>query len=118
MRMQGKVALITGATRGIGRAIALRFAAEGARVVLTGRTAAQGAAVEAEVRAAGGEAVFVATDVGSEDDLRRAVDAAVSRFGALTTLVNNAAAVHLVGTPEKGDTQVTDMRNAVFAELL
>ncbi len=118
MRMQGKVALVTGATRGIGRAIGLRFAREGARVVLAGRSVAAGKAVEAEIRAGGGEALFIETDVGQEEHLRRAVEATVTRFGKLTTLINNAAAVHLVGTPEKGDTQVTDMRNAVFAELL
>jgi NAD(P)-dependent dehydrogenase (short-subunit alcohol dehydrogenase family) len=118
MRLEGKVALVTGATRGIGRAIAHRFAGEGARVVLTGRSADAGRAVEDEIRRAGGAAAFVPMDVGVEDDVRRAVDAAVARFGRLTTLVNNAAAVHLVGTPEKGDTQVTDMRNAVFDELL
>jgi len=118
MRMEGKVALVTGATRGIGRAIARRFAGEGARVLLAGRDAAAGRAVEEDIRRAGGDAFFSATDVGKEDDLRRAVDAAVAHFGKLTTLVNNAAAVHLVGTPEKGDTRVTDLRNEVFAELL
>jgi 3-oxoacyl-[acyl-carrier protein] reductase len=118
MRLEGKVVLVTGATRGIGRAIARRFAAEGARVLLTGRNADAGAGVEREIRHAGGEASFFPMDVGQEDDVRRAVDAAVGRYGTLTTLVNNAAAVHLVGTPEKGDTQVTDMRNAVFEELL
>ena len=118
MRMQGKVALVTGATRGIGRAIAQRFVAEGAKVLLAGRSVDAGKAVEAEIRRAGGEASFFPTDVGKEDDVRRAVAAAVERFGKLTTLVNNAAAVHLVGTPEKGDTQVTDMRNEIFAELL
>ncbi len=118
MRLAGKVALVTGATRGIGRAIALRFAGEGARVLITGRSVDAGAAVEAEIRRAGGEASFFAMDVGREDDVRRAVETAVGRFGKLTTLVNNAAAVHLVGTPDKGDTQVTDMRNEVFAELL
>src|SRR5262249_27358162 len=118
MRMAGKVALITGATRGIGRAIANRFAGEGAKVLATGRNADAGAAVVDEIRRAGGDAFFCAMDVGKEDDVKRAVDAAVARFGSLTTLVNNAAAVHLVGTPDKGDTQVTDLRNDIFAELL
>jgi 3-oxoacyl-[acyl-carrier protein] reductase len=113
--MQGKVALVTGATRGIGRAIAVRFAAEGAKVLLAGRNVDAGKAVEREI---GPDAHFVPTDMAREDDVRQAVRAAVERWGALTTLVNNAAAVHLVGTPEKGDTEVTDLRNEVLDELL
>jgi NAD(P)-dependent dehydrogenase (short-subunit alcohol dehydrogenase family) len=116
--MLGKVALVTGATKGIGRAIASLFANEGASVVLVGRTEEAGRAVEREILDRGGDAYFVPADIGREDDVKRAVATTVERFGKLTTLINNAAAVYLVGTPAKGDTQVSDLRNEILAELL
>jgi 3-oxoacyl-[acyl-carrier protein] reductase len=118
MRLEGKVALVTGATRGIGRTIALVFAREGAKVVLAGRTAAAGEQLESEIRDAGGEAAYVQTDIGKEADVVRAVRTAVDRFGCLTTLVNNAAATHLSGLPERGDAGVGDLSDEVLAEAL
>jgi NAD(P)-dependent dehydrogenase (short-subunit alcohol dehydrogenase family) len=118
MRLQGKVALVTGATKGIGRGIARRFASEGAAVVLAGRTAEQGRAAEAEIRQSGGRALFVQTDIGKEPDVVRAVRTAVDEFGSLTTLVNNAAATHLVGMPGLGDTRVSELPNEVLAESI
>ncbi len=118
MRLAGKVALVTGATKGIGRTIATTFAAEGADVVLVGRTAADGERARAEIEGAGGHAVYVRADVGREADVQAAVEAAVARFGKLTTLVNNAAATHLTGLPERGDARVGDLENAVLAETL
>src|SRR6204780_3646530 len=96
-RLAGKVALVTGSTRGIGRAIATRFAAEGAAVVITGRTETTGHSVQEEIRAAGGEATFVRADIAREADIEHAVSAAVQRYGGLSTLVNNAAPTDLVG---------------------
>ena len=85
--MAGKVALVTGSTRGIGRAIATRFAAEGASVVITGRTETSGHAVQEEIRAAGGEATYVRVDFARESDVEHAIDTTVQKYGGLTTLV-------------------------------
>ena len=91
VRLAGKVALITGAGSGIGRAIALRFADEGARVVVADWKAENGRETVRRVQANGGEAIFVETDVSQESDVKQAVDATLSTFGRLDILCNNAA---------------------------
>ncbi len=93
MRLDGKVCIITGAGSGQGRASALRFAEEGARVVVAEIDATAGAAAADEITAAGGEAVFVETDVSVEADWRRVVATAEERFGGVDVLYNNAATV-------------------------
>ena len=98
MRLNGKVAIVTGGTKGVGRGIAKRFAEEGASVVFTGRSEDLGRAVEREILDAGGKAQFVRADISVEDDCRKMVEVAQDRFGPLTTLVNNAAATHMIGT--------------------
>jgi len=90
-RLSGKVALISGSTRGIGRSIAEQFAAEGAKVVVTGRTEERGRRVVDRIVEAGGVAEYQRLDVTDESSVRQVVAATVERFGALTTLVNNAA---------------------------
>ena len=95
-RLAGQVALITGSTRGIGEAIARRFAAEGAAVVVTGRTEDYNG-VASSVVDSGGQAIFVRTDVSVEADVEQAVGEAERTFGRLTTLVNNAAPTELLG---------------------
>ena len=89
-RLEGKVALITGAGTGIGRAASELFAREGARVLVAEIDRDSGAETERRVRAAGGEAVWTATDVTDEESVRAAVDTAVDRFGRLDVLYNNA----------------------------
>ena len=89
MRLQGKVALITGTGSGIGRATALRFAAEGARIVAVDIAASNNDTV-AEVRAAGGEAIAVRADVSVEPDVAAAFGRAEDEFGGLDVAFNNA----------------------------
>lgn len=101
MRMSGKVALVTGSTRGIGRSIAEHFASEGAKVAVTGRTVERGQKVVDRIREAGGEAEFFELDVTSEASMQAVVEATVARFGALHTLVNNAAPTGVVATSVK-----------------
>jgi NAD(P)-dependent dehydrogenase (short-subunit alcohol dehydrogenase family) len=115
--MEGKVAIVTGSTRGIGRATATRFAREGARVVVCGRSEDAGREVEEEIRAAGGEATYVRTDLANEDDVVAMVRAAVDRFGGLTTLVNNAAPTELMG-PGRLDRRVTELENDAWDAIM
>src|SRR5579872_891831 len=91
MRLQDKVAIVTGAAAGIGEAIAARFAEEGARLVLNDIDEANGQRTLAEVQKLGAEAVFVRADISKEADARSIAEAAVERFGRIDILVNNAA---------------------------
>ncbi len=91
-QLDGKVAIVTGAGQNIGRAIALRFAAEGAAVAVVDRDQGRAEAVAAEIQAAGGRAIPVVADVSDEDDVSRGVDDVVRRLGDVHLLVNNAAA--------------------------
>ncbi len=89
-RVAGRVAIVTGAGRGMGRAIALTLAREGATVVVNDVRAASAEAVAQEIRAAGGQALAHAGDVSRETDVNAMVQAAVARFGRVDILVNNA----------------------------
>lgn len=89
--LEGKTAIVTGSTSGIGRGVALHFALLGARVVVSGRDAARGAEAVAKIRLAGGEAEFQAVDLLDEESCCRLVRFALERYEALDILVNNAA---------------------------
>ena len=89
-RLENKVAIITGATSGIGKAMAVLFAAEGAKVVFAGRRAEQGNAVEKEIQSAGNTAFFCQTDVGKRADLEALVAFTIGKFGRIDILCNNA----------------------------
>lgn len=90
MKLEGKVAIVTGGGGGIGRAIALRFAREGSSVVVAGPTEQKIRAVEQEVRDLGGQALALTADVADEASVERMVSAAIAEFGHIDILVNNA----------------------------
>lgn len=93
MKLAGKVAFITGGTRGIGHAVAVRLAQEGASVVILGRDAARGQVALEAFKGLSGPAVFVRADVSQPEDVRRAVHEALNAFGRIDILVNNAAII-------------------------
>jgi citronellol/citronellal dehydrogenase len=105
--LRGKTLFITGASRGIGKAIALRAAKDGSNVVVAAKSNVPNPklpgtihSAAAEIEAAGGKALAIACDVREEASVRAAVDAAVARFGGIDVLVNNASAIFLAGTVE------------------
>ena len=91
MRLRDRVAVVTGGSRGIGRAIALRFAEEGAKVVIAARDTTELEGTAAAIRDAGGTAVAVPTDVSDEAACNRLIRATIKQLGRLDILVNNAA---------------------------
>ena len=106
INLKGKTIVITGASRGIGLAIAKRAAADGANIVLLAKTVEPNpklpgtlASAAAEVEAAGGQALAVQTDIREEAQVAAAMAAAVARFGGIDILVNNASAISLTATP-------------------
>ena len=90
MRLEGKVALVTGGAHGMGEAEAKIFAREGAKIAIADITEQDGRQVEAEITKAGGDAMFVLLDVTKEEDWRAATEQIAARFGKLDVLVNNA----------------------------
>ena len=100
MRLEGKVALITGGTSGIGSATAVRFAREGAAVAITGRNFERGEKIVLSIIEHGGEALFIRSDVRFGDECRRAVEQTLKRFNKIDVLFNNAGVFHPKTIPE------------------
>jgi len=109
-RLQDKVALVTGSGSGIGRATAILFAREGAKVIVGDRDSAGGNATVATIRAAGGEATFVQADLTREADCEHLVQSAVEHYGRLDVLHNHAGILH----PHDGP--ITELRAEVIDE--
>jgi NAD(P)-dependent dehydrogenase (short-subunit alcohol dehydrogenase family) len=110
MRLTGERALVTGSSAGIGAAIARRFAAEGAHVVITGRDRTRADFVQAAIKSAGGHAEVVLADLTEPDAARRLVKDAVTSLGGLTILVNNAVATVV----DESDAVVGDLTDAAW----
>jgi NAD(P)-dependent dehydrogenase (short-subunit alcohol dehydrogenase family) len=113
MKLEGKVALITGGSQGMGAATGQLFAREGARVFLVARDKEKGEKVAAEIRKEGGEAQFVKADVSSVDDIRRLMDEILSIYKALHILYNNAA----IFLPQE-DGRITEIKEEIWERVL
>jgi len=112
MRLKGKVAIVTGAARGIGRAIAVRFGQEGARVVIADLRETEGKETVRLIEAAGSQAMFVQTDVSDSAQVQAMVDGVVARWSRIDILVNNAGICpfkEFLGMPEHLWDQVLDV---------
>lgn len=94
MKLKDKVAIITGATKGIGEACAMEFAKEGAKVVAVGRTADLGEKVVAAIKASGGDAIFVMCDVSSKQQVDAMVAKTAAHYGTIDIVINNAGVNH------------------------
>ncbi|MDR0500049.1 MAG: SDR family oxidoreductase [Coriobacteriales bacterium] len=89
LRLQGKTAIVVGSTSGMGMETAKEFAREGAKVVVSGRRIDRGEKIVADIKAAGGEAIFVQTDATVIDQLKNLIDSAYNAYGSIDILVNN-----------------------------
>jgi NAD(P)-dependent dehydrogenase (short-subunit alcohol dehydrogenase family) len=112
MRMKDQVSIVTGSTSGLGRAIAHRFAEEGAKIVVTGRNLERGKAVVDSIEGAGGEAHFVACDLTDEVSIEALAAESVERFGRITNVVANGAATG-TSTGERG-LGILDLDNEIL----
>ena len=118
--MSSPVVMITGALTGIGRAAAIIFAQEGARIVVSGRRDKEGQDLAAELQKRGAEAIFVRTDVRKDEDVRNLVDQTVERFGHLDIAVNNAGTEGVPGpvTEQTGESFAATFDTNVLGTLL
>ncbi|MBP6590796.1 MAG: NAD(P)-dependent oxidoreductase [Chitinophagaceae bacterium] len=119
MSFANKTALITGATRGIGKAIALKLAKEGANIVIAAKSVEENPklggtifSAAAEIEAAGGKALAIQCDIRYEDQIQQVVDKAVEKFGGIDILVNNASAISLT-TTEQTEAKRFDLMHSI-----
>ncbi len=119
MSFQNKTAIITGATRGIGKAIALRLAAEGANIVIAAKSVEENPklggtifSAAAEIEAAGGKALAVQCDIRFEDQIQNVITKTVEQFGGIDILVNNASAISLT-TTEQTEAKRFDLMHSI-----
>jgi NAD(P)-dependent dehydrogenase (short-subunit alcohol dehydrogenase family) len=117
-RLKDKVAFVTGATRGIGEAIAIAMAREGAKVAVAGRTEKDGVRVAEAIKDTGGTAEFVRLDLSDEDSVKAAIKQTVKLFGKLNVIVNNAAPTEFITGSHEVDvrTKVDDIVTEVTTE--
>lgn len=119
-RLAGKVAIVTGAGQGIGEAIAVGYAAEGAKVIITGRTQSKLDEVVGKITVAGGTAIGVEALAGNQDHAKLTVDRAISEWGRVDTLVNNAHTFTdflPIEDPKMEENCKTDIQSAFFGSL-
>lgn len=119
MSLKNKTVLITGASRGIGKAIALRLAGEGANIIIAAKSVEENAklggtifSAAAEVEQAGGQALAVQCDIRYEEQIQQVVDKGVERFGGIDMLINNASAISLT-TTEKTEAKRFDLMHSI-----
>jgi NAD(P)-dependent dehydrogenase (short-subunit alcohol dehydrogenase family) len=118
MRLAGKSVVLTGASTGIGRACALRFAKEGARLVLASIHEEGGRALVREIEARGGTSCFVRTDVSRRDDNERAIDVCVERYGGVDILLCNAGVTMPKLLPDTSDGDITHVLGVNLLALM
>src|SRR5262249_212227 len=116
--LKDKVAIVTGSTAGIGRGIALKLAAEGARVVINGRSEPPAAELVEEIRSAGGNAAFIAGDVLSLEEMRALAERTVAQFGRIDILVASAGGASPNRKPGEASGFFQNIEPAAVAQLV